>query len=241
MATARAQATFYFTSFTDDQAAPTFANYAVSAPASATDWDWKYIRKANIMLERIDQAPIPTKQRTTGKASPVSSGRSVIFQLVRAYGDVPWIGRSWTFSKTGVIYKPRDSRVLVMDSVLADINFAADNLRVRTSPIILNLTNTINIDIALAFKSRLCLYEGTYRKYHTELGLTGADKVSHAGEGRSFKTLHRICVFVTRDCKAIFNTIDFLADRQQKKYCSLKDNIARYPHPFCSRLFTTGW
>ena len=57
-----------------------------------------------------------------------------------------------------------------MDSVLADINFAVDNLRQADLP------NTVNKDVALALKARICLYEGTYRKYHTELQLPDADK-----------------------------------------------------------------
>jgi hypothetical protein len=68
------------------------------------------------------------------------------------------------------MYKPRDPRKMVMDSVMADINFAIANLRQS------DLTNTVNKDVAMALKSRICLYEGTYRKYHTELNLPDADK-----------------------------------------------------------------
>jgi hypothetical protein len=46
-----------------------------------------------------------------------------------------------------------------MDSVLADINFAVDNLRSVDQP------NTVNKYVALALKSRICLWEGTFRKY----------------------------------------------------------------------------
>jgi hypothetical protein len=195
------QGDFYFTSFTDDQAAPTFANYAVSAPASASDWDWKYIRKANVMLERIDQAPMSDEAKNHWKGIARFFRAFRYFQLVQAYGDVPWIGRSMDISETGVIYKPRDSRALVMDSVLADINFAVDNLRVNDN------SNTVNKDVALALKSRIGLYEGTYRKYHTELGLTGADKFLLQTKDACTK-LFTAGYKLSEDYQAVFNTID---------------------------------
>ena len=56
-----------------------------------------------------------------------------------------------------------------MDSVLADINFAADNIDATKD----NTSSMITKWVALALKSRICLFEGTFRKYHTELGLMG--------------------------------------------------------------------
>jgi len=55
-----------------------------------------------------------------------------------------------------------------MDSVLADINFASTYITSTKDA----TSSTITKWVALALKSRICLYEGTYRKYHTELGLT---------------------------------------------------------------------
>lgn len=195
---------FYFTSFTDDQAAPTFANYAVSAPASSADWDWKYIRKANIMLERIIQAPISDEAKNHWKGVARFFRALRYFQLVQAYGNVPWIGRSMDISETGMIYKPRDSRVLVMDSILADIDFAAANLRPKDN---VNNINTVNNHVALALKSRLCLYEGSYRKYHTELGLAGADKFLLQAKNAS-EQLFTAGFVLSEDYQAVFNSID---------------------------------
>lgn len=195
---------FYFTSFTDDQAAPTFANYAVSAPASSADWDWKYIRKANIMLERIIQAPISDEAKNHWKGVARFFRALRYFQLVQAYGNVPWIGRSMDISETGMIYKPRDSRVLVMDSILADIDFAAANLRPKDN---VNNINTVNNHVALALKSRLCLYEGSYRKYHTELGLAGADKFLLQAKDACAK-LFTAGYKLSEDYQAVFNSID---------------------------------
>jgi hypothetical protein len=90
--------------------------------------------------------------------------------MVQSFGDVPWYSHALEIADSAQIYKLRDPRKLVMDSVLADISFAVDNLREEDQ------ANTVNKDVALALKARICLYEGTYRKYHTELGLPDADK-----------------------------------------------------------------
>jgi hypothetical protein len=196
---------FYFTSFTDDQAAPTFANYAVSPPATAADWSWTYIRKANILLERIDQVPIDEASKNHWKGVARFFRAFRYLQLVQAYGDVPWTGRSMDISETDLIYKPRDPRTLVMDSVLADIDFAVANLRVRD-----NILNTVNRDVALALKSRIGLYEGTYRKYHTELGLTGADKFLLAAKDAASQ-LFTAGYELSPDYQAVFNSLDLSA------------------------------
>lgn len=51
-----------------------------------------------------------------------------------------------------------------MDSVLADLNYAVANLRTKAEAD----PNTINQDVALALKSRVCLYEGTYAEYNEQ-------------------------------------------------------------------------
>jgi hypothetical protein len=69
-----------------------------------------------------------------------------------------------------MLSKARDPRVLVMDSVLADINYAISKLGPEKS------VNAINKWTALALKSQICLFEGTFRKYHTEFNLANSDK-----------------------------------------------------------------
>src|ERR1044072_8077011 len=45
---------FYFSTFNDDQCPSGFAQYSPTTPATNGDWTFGMIRKANIMLERID-------------------------------------------------------------------------------------------------------------------------------------------------------------------------------------------
>jgi hypothetical protein len=55
-----------------------------------------------------------------------------------------------------------------MDKVLEDLNFACANIRSQKD----NTSSQITRWVALAFKSRVCLFEGTFRKYHPEFELT---------------------------------------------------------------------
>src|SRR5690606_1527470 len=87
---------------------------------------------------------------------------------VKRFGDVPWYGRSLNVGDPE-LFKARDSRTLIIDSIKADLNFAINNIRSAKTP------GRINNWAALALKSRVCLFEGTFRKYHTNLGLHSSD------------------------------------------------------------------
>ncbi len=86
------------------------------------------------------------------------------FEKVKYYGDVPWVDRPIDASDPLLFEKGRDPRELVMQKVVEDLDFAAANLPAEKS--VYRVTRWT----ALALKSRACLFEGTFRKYH---GLEG--------------------------------------------------------------------
>ena len=57
------------------------------------------------------------------------------------------------------LYKERDDREFVMQKVLDDLNYAVENCYADKKYFITKY-------VALALKSRICLFEGTFRKYH---------------------------------------------------------------------------
>lgn len=153
---------FYFSSFNDDQANPTFPRFAKNAPASDGNWGFGDIRKSNLMIERVkgmglDEA---AKNHWIGVARFFRAWQ--YFNLVQRFGDVPWYSTVLDISQDSAIYKPRDPRNRVMDSVLADLDFAVANLRSKTEAD----ANTVNKDVALALKSRICLFAGTWAEYN---------------------------------------------------------------------------
>jgi starch-binding outer membrane protein, SusD/RagB family len=162
---------FYFTTFTDDQCPVNPPQYQITTPTTNADWSFTYVRKANIMLERIDGiASMNDEAKNHWKGIARFFRALQYFRLVQNFGDVPWYGHSVEAEDSTQLYKPRDPRKMVMDSVLEDLNYAVANIRLSDGD------NTVNKDVARALKSRVCLYEGTYRKYHTELQLSDAGK-----------------------------------------------------------------
>lgn len=87
------------------------------------------------------------------------------YRKVKRFGDVPWYSKVLDASDSLGLYKARDSRTLVMDSILADIDYAIEYLPKEVQ------LNSITKYTALILKARICLFEGTFRKYHTELNL----------------------------------------------------------------------
>ena len=97
------------------------------------------------------------------------------FEKVKYYGDVPWVDRPIA-SDDQELYKGRDSREMVMQKVIGDLDFAIANLPAEKS--VYRVTRWT----ALALKSRVCLFEGTFRKYH---GLEGYESYLSACETAS--------------------------------------------------------
>ncbi|HEY4154717.1 MAG TPA: RagB/SusD family nutrient uptake outer membrane protein, partial [Puia sp.] len=110
---------FYFTAFSDDQCTSGFTQFPQNTPASNTSWTFGFIRKANIMLERIDQVNMPDEAKNHWKGIAHFFRAFQYFSLVQTFGGVPWFSHSLDISDSSLIYKPRDSHQLVMDSVLA--------------------------------------------------------------------------------------------------------------------------
>jgi starch-binding outer membrane protein, SusD/RagB family len=83
------------------------------------------------------------------------------FNMVRNYGDLTWVNKVLP-ADTLLMQAPRDSRTLIIDSVLSDLDQAAILLPVRAN----SATMRLHRDVALAFKSRVALYEASWQKYH---------------------------------------------------------------------------
>ncbi len=137
-------------------------------PANIGGWsDWGNLRRINFLLDNAGKA--------TGDAAAIRSSIGVAryfrarfyINKIKQYSDVPWFSHAMT-SEDPDIYKAKDPRALVADSVLADLEYAAANVTATKG----NKTR-IHRWVAKSELARFCLYEGTYRKYHAEINLTG--------------------------------------------------------------------
>ena len=157
---------FYFTTFTDDQAARAMDLFPVTAPAGNSHWDYTYIRKANLLLLRIPQMNMLSSEAAAHYLAVARFFRAFEYaNLVRHFGDVPYINKYLDQSDLEAIYAPRTPRAAVVDSIVADLQFAVENLRTIERNKAVGDVNVLSKEVALAYLSRVALYEGTYAKY----------------------------------------------------------------------------
>ena len=164
--TGGASGDFYFNTLNDNQAVTGLSTWGFkNVPASDGTWSACYteIRRANILLENIDAVPF---QKEADKQYYIALARLYRgwqhFCLVRKFGDCYWVDKTLTKADEDILYGPRQNRNLVMDNLVADINFAVENMGDKNA----NSRTAYNVHVANAIKSRVCLFEGTYAKYH---------------------------------------------------------------------------
>src|SRR5438105_975217 len=130
-----------------------------------------------LLLALLAVAPV-TGCDTLEQNPVATSSKEAVFgsEKVKRYGDVPWFDKPLDVADPA-LYGGRDSRTVVMDHVLEDLDYAIANISAQNE----GSRTLITKDVALALKSRVALFEGTFRKYHPEFGLTGsADKFLNA-------------------------------------------------------------
>ncbi len=84
------------------------------------------------------------------------------YEKVRKYGDIPWYDHVISANDKASLYRARDSRGFVMQKIMEDLDKAIDGLPVTWTEGVYR----INKYAAYVFKSRVALFEGTWRKYH---------------------------------------------------------------------------
>jgi hypothetical protein len=148
-------------------------NGSRSVVQSGGNWNWSNIRSVNIFFENYNKvnAPFVNIQQFLGEAYFFKA--YFYFNLVNSYGDVPWYSHSMQMNSPD-LYKARDPRTMVVDSILYCLDQAVANLGYRNA--VSGGNNRLNKEAALIFKSRVALFEGTWQKYHanTVFGTPGA-------------------------------------------------------------------
>ncbi len=135
-------------------------------PTTGGGWTWTELRRINFFLEnssKCEDKSVVAKYNGLARFFRAY----FYFQKIKRFGDVPWYDTTLSVDDEG-LFKARDSRTVVFDKMLEDIDFSIANLDVTKSG------QLITKWTALALKSRMCLFEGTFRKYH---GLEGWERI----------------------------------------------------------------
>jgi hypothetical protein len=149
-------------------------NGARSPITSGGNWNWSNIRAVNVFFANYGRCTdaFDSYKHFVGEAHFFKAW--FYFEKVRYYGDVPWFSTPLE-TNSEELYKPRDSRLLVIDSILWNLDKAIEYLNPLKSTSGGN--NRLSKEAALLFKSRVSLYEGSWQKYHkgTAFATSGAD------------------------------------------------------------------
>lgn len=127
-------------------------------PASGSGWTWTNLRDINTLLEYSVNCK-DTDVRNRYDAVARFFRAYFYFEKVKRFGDVPWYAKPLG-SADPELKRPRDSREWVMQRMIEDIDYAIRYLPAKHDPY------RVTKWTALALKSRFCLFEGTFRKYH---------------------------------------------------------------------------
>ncbi|MCE7056449.1 RagB/SusD family nutrient uptake outer membrane protein [Algoriphagus sp. AGSA1] len=142
-------------------------NMLTGTPSSQTltgGWNWTSLRNINYFLDNYQQANA-SEEAISHFVGLARYYRAVFyFGMVKRYSDVPWYETALNPDDEG-LYKGQDSREFVMGKIIEDLEFASQHVREEVP------AGTPGFWAVKAFYSRLMLYEGSYRKYHPELGL----------------------------------------------------------------------
>lgn len=168
--------------------------------ASTSGWSWGALRRINYYFEH---------KACSEDVSAVYDAESHFFRAyfywikVRRFGDVPYYDKVLSDTDTELLRKKRDDRGIVMDHIMTDLD-EAYRLGNKSRDLV-----KVNKWTALALKSRVALFEGTWRKYR---GLPDADKyldlAAKAAEEFIDNSGYKIQKTGTEPYRELFNAID---------------------------------
>jgi hypothetical protein len=141
-------------------------------PSSGGGWTWDNIRQANYFLDHCYDYPQEAESKKVYIAEVLLFKAILYFDKLKTFGSVPWYTNALN-PDSPELYSPRDSRDVVVDSIIACLDSAIVHLKPRS----LTEPFRMNRESALLIKARICLYEGTWEKYHinTPFGVAGKD------------------------------------------------------------------
>ena len=136
---------------------------ARTIPTTGGGWDWGYLRDINYFLENYQKGDDAAAIAHYGGVARFFRAY-FYFDKLKRFGAVPYYDYTIDPDDEESLQKPRDSRQFIVDKILEDLDIAIEDLNEEQQ------TYTVTKYTALALKSRVGLYEGTYEKYR---GISG--------------------------------------------------------------------
>lgn len=207
-------------SLNDDFAPSNPPQWTKNVPTSGGGWSFTYVRNANLFLDRIQQVPMDEEAMNHWMGVARFFRGLEYARLVQKFGDVPWFDRVPEPEDKDYLYKPRDSRTYVMEKVLEDFQFAAENVRDEDGEPGL----VVNRAVVLAFMSRVMLWEGTFQKYH-EVPDANVQELLEAAKWAANEVMTKFNYQVAPDYHAMFSSLDLAGNPEMILYRSYVEGV----------------
>lgn len=130
---------------------------------SQGSWDWSDIRNVNYFLDHNNYPEVPQQVRDNYNGIARFFRAWLYYGKLVKYGNVPWIGHVLNPGDPELT-APRDSRDVIVRHIIEDCDFAFANIQEDNSAS--SKACLVNKWCALLLKSRVCLFEASWRKYH---------------------------------------------------------------------------
>ncbi len=189
----------------------------MSLRTSGPSWNFAWVRKSNLFLERIES--MKGKQVTDEAYNHWTAVARFLrgyeySRLVSVFGDVPYFDKVVKDTEQEIMFKDRDNRTMVMDKVYEDFEYVLANMRLNDGNV-----QYLNRYIAAAFISRFMLFEGTWQKYHLNNTAKANQYLDQAMRAADLVRLSNKWSF-TSDFRSIFGSEDLASNKEVIMYRS---------------------
>ncbi|MGK6349961.1 RagB/SusD family nutrient uptake outer membrane protein [Parapedobacter sp. DT-150] len=177
-------------------------NGHISGGSGSGGWGWGNVRSLNYFLENYRRGDVPEDVQNLYAGEVHFFKAFEYFEKVKLFGDVPWISKVLQTDSPELL-APRTPRAEVIDSILVSLDKAIEWLPAKGA----EKSGRINKDVAYHLKARVCLYEGTRRKYHPEMGLDGTELLRQCAASCEYLMGQGYALYSTGDTASDYNSL----------------------------------
>lgn len=172
--------------------------------------DWKNIRNINYFMTHYGTVTGAEEEINVYVAEMRFFRALEYFNKIKTFGDVPWLDKDLNIDSEE-LYGSKMPRNQVAAKIIDDLDFAITWLPEKDD----EEANRLNRDIARHIKARVCLHEGTYYKYHSELGYAYEDLLKQAEkETDKLITDGHYSIYKTGDTKHDYYNMFIMEDKE---------------------------
>lgn len=130
---------------------------------SSTSWSWTALRNINFFLENNTNKSVSEAVRNHYSGIARLFRARFYFDKLVTYGEVPWIEKTFNEVDDPDLMNSQDTRDLIIEKIIEDLDYAYHNITTADKT---TNSSLVNKWVAMGFKSRVCLFEAAWRKYH---------------------------------------------------------------------------